>query len=275
MWFRRDLRFEDHPALAKAAKRGPVLALFVFDSALTRPAGPPRLAFLLRTLRSLDQRLRSLGGSLTVVSGRPEEVVPELATRIGATEVHVSADFGPYGSARDVRVAKALGAVPLVATGSPYAVSPPRLLTSRRNVLQGVHSLLSSLATARLACAGGKRPWGRRLDDEPRRSPSWRADVAVEHGAPTRRGGGGTGRVVAFQARELGGLRRAYETDRIYSQPPAFPPTCASACCIPARCCPLSDPRTSASRQSWHGVSSTRQCSGPGHRAPVPILTPV
>ena len=56
--------------------------------------------------------------------------MPELATRIGAAEVHVSADFGPYGSARDLRVAKALGAVPLVATGSPYAVSPPRLLTS-------------------------------------------------------------------------------------------------------------------------------------------------
>ena len=130
MWFRRDLRFEDHPALAKAAGRGPVLALFVFDPALVQPAGPPRLAFLLRTLRDLDQRLRSLGASLTVVSGRPEEVVPELVTRIGAAEVHVSADFAPYGSARDLRVAKALGAVPLVATGSPYAVSPHRLLTA-------------------------------------------------------------------------------------------------------------------------------------------------
>lgn len=130
MWFRRDLRFEDHPALAKAAKQGPVLALFVLDPKLLRPAGPPRVAFLLRTLRSLDQRLRSMGASLTVVSGRPEEVVPELATRIGAAEVHITADFGPYGSARDLRVAKALGTVPLVATGSPYAVSPPRLLTA-------------------------------------------------------------------------------------------------------------------------------------------------
>lgn len=130
LWFRRDLRFEDHPALAKAAKRGPVLALFVLDPALMRPAGLPRRAFLLRTLRHMDQRLRALGASLAVMSGRPEDVVPEIASRVGATEVHISADFAPYGSVRDLRVAEALGPVPLVATGSPYAVSPPRLLTT-------------------------------------------------------------------------------------------------------------------------------------------------
>jgi deoxyribodipyrimidine photo-lyase len=130
LWFRRDLRFEDHPALAKAASRGPVLALFVLDPALLLPAGLPRRAFLLRTLRDMDQRLRALGAHLAVISGRPEEVVPQIASRIGASEVHISADFAPYGSARDVRVAEALGPVPLVATGSPYAVSPPRLLTT-------------------------------------------------------------------------------------------------------------------------------------------------
>ena len=130
LWFRRDLRFEDHPALAKAAMQGPVLALFVLDPALMRPAGRPGVAFLLRTLSSLDRRLHSLGASLTVISGHPEEVVPEIAMRVGAAAVHVSADFGPYGAARDRRVAKALGTVPLVATGSPYAVSPPRLLTA-------------------------------------------------------------------------------------------------------------------------------------------------
>jgi hypothetical protein len=41
LWFRRDLRFEDHPALAKAAKRGPVLALFVLDPALMPRRGCP------------------------------------------------------------------------------------------------------------------------------------------------------------------------------------------------------------------------------------------
>jgi deoxyribodipyrimidine photo-lyase len=41
--------------------------------------------------------------------------------------VHVSADFGPYGARRDHAVEQALGEVPFVRTGSPYAVSPGRV----------------------------------------------------------------------------------------------------------------------------------------------------
>jgi deoxyribodipyrimidine photo-lyase len=130
LWFRRDLRLDDHPALAKAAKGGSVLPLFVVDPALMGPAGLPRRVFLIRTLRDLDRRLRGLGAELIVRSGRPEEVLPEVVVGAGATEVHISADFAPYGSARDLRVAGALGSIPLVPTGSPYAVSPPRLRTT-------------------------------------------------------------------------------------------------------------------------------------------------
>ena len=130
LWFRRDLRFHDHPALAKAAGKGPVLALFVVDPALMRPAGLPRRAFLIRTLHDMDRRLHARGSNLVVRCGPPEQVVPEVASLVGAAEVHISADFGPYGAARDRRVADALGTVTLVPTGSPYAVSPPRLTTT-------------------------------------------------------------------------------------------------------------------------------------------------
>jgi deoxyribodipyrimidine photo-lyase len=41
--------------------------------------------------------------------------------------VHISEDFAPFGKRRDERVRTALGAVPLVATGSPYLVSPGRV----------------------------------------------------------------------------------------------------------------------------------------------------
>ena len=127
LWFRRDLRLGDHPALLAAAGDGPVVALFVLDDALRRPSGAPRIAFLYRTLRALDAQLREHGGALTVRRGQPENVVPAVARACGATSVHVSADFGPYGAARDERVAAALGDVPLVRTGSPYAVAPGRV----------------------------------------------------------------------------------------------------------------------------------------------------
>ncbi|TWG96456.1 deoxyribodipyrimidine photo-lyase [Nocardioides sp. J9] len=128
LWFRRDLRLGDHPALLAAAADGPVLPVFVLDDALLGPAGAARRAFLVRSLRALDAALREHGPGLVVRHGRPEEVLPELVAEVGASAVHVSADFAPYGSARDARVEEALGDVPLVRTGSPYAVAPGRLL---------------------------------------------------------------------------------------------------------------------------------------------------
>lgn len=129
LWFRRDLRLGDHPALLAAADAGPVVPVFVLDDELLGPSGAARQAFLLRSLRALDADLRQHGPGLVVRHGRPEDVVPALAAEVGATSVHISADFAPYGAARDERVAAALGGVPLVATGSPYAVAPGRLRT--------------------------------------------------------------------------------------------------------------------------------------------------
>lgn len=128
LWLRRDLRLHDHPALAAAAAHGPVTALFVFDDVLLRADAGPRTAYLHRTLAALDTDLRAHGGRLTVRHGRPERVVPAVVAETGASEVHISADFAPYGAARDTRVEKALGDTPLVRTGSPYAVSPGRVV---------------------------------------------------------------------------------------------------------------------------------------------------
>ena len=64
--------------------------------------------------------------------GQPATVVPRIASALSATEVHISADYGPYGRRRDEQVAKALAAkdIELHATGSPYAVAPGRVRKS-------------------------------------------------------------------------------------------------------------------------------------------------
>src|SRR6201994_1961861 len=92
LWFRRDLRLGDHPALLAAADDGPVVALFVLDDVLRKPSGAARVAFMYRTLRALDAQLREHGGGLVVRRGRPENVVPAVATEAGASAVHISAD---------------------------------------------------------------------------------------------------------------------------------------------------------------------------------------
>lgn len=129
LWFRRDLRLLDHPALLAAARSGAVLPLFVLDDRLLAPAGPPRVRFLLESLDALDRELQQHGPGLVVRRGRPEHVVPATAAEVGAEAVHVSADHGPYGQRRDERVQEALGSIPLLAEGSPYAVAPGRLRT--------------------------------------------------------------------------------------------------------------------------------------------------
>jgi deoxyribodipyrimidine photo-lyase len=124
LWFRRDLRLRDHPALLAAAEAGDVLACFVVDPQLEKSSGGRRLQFLGDTLRQLHA---DLDGRLLVTRGRAEEQIPRIAKKIDATAVHVSEDFGPYGKRRDEKVSAALGSVPLVATGSPYLVSPGRV----------------------------------------------------------------------------------------------------------------------------------------------------
>ncbi len=125
-WFRRDLRTDDHPALAAAAALGGadgVVPLFVVDGAARAGCGPNRRRFAAESVRALD---RDLGGALVVRRGPPERAVAALAAEVGAGSVVVTADFGPYGRRRDREVARALqaGGRRLVRAGSPYAVTP-------------------------------------------------------------------------------------------------------------------------------------------------------
>ncbi len=123
MWFRRDLRRADNPALLRASEMGGVVPVFVIDPRLAGPSGAPRLAFLLRCLQALDA---SLGGGLVLRTGDPTEAVVQLAEESGASAVVAAADFGPYGRDRDAGVAARLATrgVAFELVESPYAVPP-------------------------------------------------------------------------------------------------------------------------------------------------------
>ena len=129
MWFRRDLRLRDNPALLEACADGDVLPLVVLDPALWGPAGPSRRSYFGDSLRALDASLRELGGRLSVVRGDPVREVPLAARAVGARRVHAAADYMPYGRRRDEAVGSALAeaGVELARTGSPYAVAPGRV----------------------------------------------------------------------------------------------------------------------------------------------------
>jgi len=127
MWFRRDLRVDDHAALAASAARGEVVALWVADPALLgapHHRAPARLRFLRACLEALDAELRGLGIALVVREGAPATVVAQVARECGADMVHVSGDVTPYSSRRDAAVSAALGrdGVGFAAIGGPWRV---------------------------------------------------------------------------------------------------------------------------------------------------------
>jgi deoxyribodipyrimidine photo-lyase len=124
MWFRRDLRLGDNPALLEAiAAADEIVAVFILDKHLIDSAGSKRLAYLGQSLRALDA---SLAHSLHVMVGDPIDVLKDLMKRYNADSVHISTEFEPYGAARDARVEAA--GIPLQRTGSPYAVAPGRVV---------------------------------------------------------------------------------------------------------------------------------------------------
>ena len=112
LWYRRDLRVHDHPAL-RAALDGHdrVVPVFVLDDALLggRYGSGARTDFMLGCLRALGAALRERGSGLVVRHGRPEHEIPSLAAEVGAAAVHWTSDVSPYARARDRRVTEALG----------------------------------------------------------------------------------------------------------------------------------------------------------------------
>ena len=124
VWFRRDLRLSDNPALAEAARdHDRVVGLFVLDNALRKPAGANRLTFLYGCLADLRS---STGGNLVIRTGPPATKVRALARDVDAAAVYCAEDFGPYGRRRDDEVEQRLAkdGVELRTVGSPYAVPP-------------------------------------------------------------------------------------------------------------------------------------------------------
>ena len=112
LWYRRDLRLHDHPALCRGLDEfDRVVPVFVLDDALLkgRYRSAPRTAFMLACLRELDAAMRDRGGGLVVRHGRPERELVALAGEAGASAVLWTSDVSPYARARDARVTEALG----------------------------------------------------------------------------------------------------------------------------------------------------------------------
>lgn len=148
LWFRRDLRLADNPAMKHALATGrPVLPLYVRDERLEgRAIGAASLWWLDKSLRALDADLRARGGRLILRRGDAEAELRRLIEETGADQVFMNRLFEPEAFARDADIAHGLkaegvecrgfnatlmcrpGAV-LNGSGQPYKVFTPFLKT--------------------------------------------------------------------------------------------------------------------------------------------------
>jgi deoxyribodipyrimidine photo-lyase len=178
LWYRRDLRLADHPALSRAARDfDRVICVFVLDDVLRhgRFSSAPREAFMLGCLRALDAGLRERGSGLVVREGRPERELVALAQEVGAEAVLWTSDVAPYARARDSRVTHALRAAgvqalpqtggyvvdiskPRTQGGTPFTVFTPFFKHWRSLERRTVHRAPAQLAPLPSALRKGRLP---------------------------------------------------------------------------------------------------------------------
>ena len=108
VWFKRDLRLEDHRPLDEAARSGaPLLALYVYEPEIVgaEDFDPSHLVFINQSLAELDGRLRALGGRLTYRVGRLPDVFDHLHVEHGIARLWSHEESGNgLTYARDRRV---------------------------------------------------------------------------------------------------------------------------------------------------------------------------
>lgn len=108
VWFRRDLRDNDHVALAEATRRArKVYCAFVFDRQILDPlrgTADRRVEFIRESLVELDSALKGSGGGVIVRHGFSAEEIPRLANELGVSAVFANRDYEPATKHRDATV---------------------------------------------------------------------------------------------------------------------------------------------------------------------------
>ena len=167
VWFRRDLRLADNPALTAALESGhAIVPVYIHAPHEEKPWAPGAAssAWLHVSLQSLDADLRRLGSRLLLRVGDSLAELERLAEQTQAEAIYWNRLYEPACIARDIRVKDALKRRGLqaesfnaallaepwtVATGAgaPYRVFTPFW----KNVSQRIATMVAQRAPSRLA----------------------------------------------------------------------------------------------------------------------------
>ncbi len=131
LWFRRDFRLSDHPALTKATCSGrPVIPVFILDEVAESFGAAPKWR-LGEAITAFRTQLESLGSQLILRRGEAATTLEALAHETGAGDIWWTRAYDPDAIARDTAAKTALTAAGLNAKSipghvlfEPWTVSP-------------------------------------------------------------------------------------------------------------------------------------------------------
>ena len=142
VWFRRDLRADDHAALYHALRAArEVWCVFVFDREIldALPRRDRRVEFIRESVEELSRALAALGEAhgrpgvrLIVRHGHASTELPQLASLLRAQAVYANHDDEPAALARDGRVRDALAS-----SGIAWHTSKDHVVFERSELLTG------------------------------------------------------------------------------------------------------------------------------------------
>lgn len=105
VWFRRDLRLADNPALHAAVQSGkPVIALYVLETNTARDMGGASQWWLHHSLADLQKSLQGIGLTLVLRKGDAANVLDDIIAQTGANHVIWGRRYAEDARARDAAI---------------------------------------------------------------------------------------------------------------------------------------------------------------------------
>jgi deoxyribodipyrimidine photo-lyase len=162
LWFRRDLRLSDHPALTAAVETGrPIIPVFILDD-LAQQMGAAPVWRLGLGLEVFERSLSQIGSRLILRRGNALGQLQQLISETGAKSVYWSRAYDPEAIERDTLVKSTLGTQDVRAKSfaghllfEPWTVAtkagqPFRVFTPRWRAVQGQEVSVADAPPTRL-----------------------------------------------------------------------------------------------------------------------------
>ena len=132
VWFRKDLRLQDNPALFHCARSGPVLPVYIWDETLPEQEGGASRWWLHESLLSLSRSLSSAGSPLVFARGNAKDLLVRFAKSSNAQKIVWNELTEPWAKAFDRSLSKELLSIGLkVETYPPDLLSEPESMTAK------------------------------------------------------------------------------------------------------------------------------------------------